>query len=374
MEILLDLHGNPGGESGEKPCGRARWDWHLGHWRRQEALECLRFVAKRYKDKECVTGLQVANETGRAVDPKRLVAHFVACARAVREAGMTPEKVAVVCPYYWVEPPLGTPQRARFLGAWRENIALLDHCVLDLHYYQFHPTNREEIRGPLLSQVQRNGRELDSLGSSVVGEFSLARPLGCGLPADDFLKAQLETYGAKATHGVFFWTWSDGAGGDWSLRDLSEAQRRIVRAAAAKNCRPPRANLRCELADHAGDASDGGGSAPPPSRLSQVLEDDREEWEKSKSVLGDPQNPMPKCQFVGDKDETSCAWGDDAAVVGGVASGGDASSGGCGDVVSDDPGGLSVDGVDITRGDTRAVGGVVGKDTSSMRKNPLNHP
>jgi hypothetical protein len=65
--VLLDLHGNPGGESAEKPCGRARRDWSFSMWRREESLECLTIVAKRYKDRDCVAGLQVREVLSRAV-------------------------------------------------------------------------------------------------------------------------------------------------------------------------------------------------------------------------------------------------------------------------------------------------------------------
>jgi len=36
---------------------------------------------------------------------------------------MTADKVAVVCPYYFFEPPIGVPQRTRFLNRWREHVA-----------------------------------------------------------------------------------------------------------------------------------------------------------------------------------------------------------------------------------------------------------
>ena len=83
-QVLLDLHGNPGGESSEKPCGRSLKGWHFGTWRRGEALNCLKTVAHRYKDFACVAGLQVANETGRLVDPKKLVDHYADCAKVTR--------------------------------------------------------------------------------------------------------------------------------------------------------------------------------------------------------------------------------------------------------------------------------------------------
>lgn len=85
LQVLLDLHGNPGGESSEKPCGRNLKGWNFSSWRRQEALDAIRIVATRYKDRACVTGFQVANETGRLIDPVRLVDHYADCAKVVRK-------------------------------------------------------------------------------------------------------------------------------------------------------------------------------------------------------------------------------------------------------------------------------------------------
>ena len=76
------------------------------------------------------------------IEPKGLVNHYADCARAIREAGMSADRVAVVCPYYFFNPPMGSPQRSRFLRTWRERLTDLDHCVLDLHYYQVCTTTR----------------------------------------------------------------------------------------------------------------------------------------------------------------------------------------------------------------------------------------
>jgi aryl-phospho-beta-D-glucosidase BglC (GH1 family) len=56
---LLDLHGNPGGETEDKPCGRSNEAWCFEDWRRDEALEILSMVAERYKGEPHVTGFQV---------------------------------------------------------------------------------------------------------------------------------------------------------------------------------------------------------------------------------------------------------------------------------------------------------------------------
>ena len=200
LQVLLDLHGNPGGESGEKPCGKADATWTFNEWRRDEAIHVLRVIAGRFKDFACVAGIQVANETGRKVDPKRLCQHYVDCAKAIREAGMAPDKVAVVCPYYFLPPPMGTSSRHTFLRCWRQNFANLDHCILDVHYYYFDDFNREVISGSLASQVQRNGSELDSLPAAVVGEFSAMRPPNCSsLSMQDFFSDQIDVYLPKVT-------------------------------------------------------------------------------------------------------------------------------------------------------------------------------
>ena len=57
--MLLDLHGNPGGETEEKPCGRQNDNWCFEDWRRDEALEILSMLAERYKSLDHVVGFQV---------------------------------------------------------------------------------------------------------------------------------------------------------------------------------------------------------------------------------------------------------------------------------------------------------------------------
>ncbi len=39
---------------------------------------------------------------------------------------------------------------------------------------------------------------------------------------------------AKSTHGLFLWTWSDGAGVDWSLKDADGARLGTLLAAGAR--------------------------------------------------------------------------------------------------------------------------------------------
>lgn len=59
LEVLLDLHGNPGGETDNKCCGRDRPEWTFEEWRKEEALEVLTTVARRYSLSAAVTAVQV---------------------------------------------------------------------------------------------------------------------------------------------------------------------------------------------------------------------------------------------------------------------------------------------------------------------------
>ena len=91
IQVLLDLHGNPGGESTEKPCGHANPKWEFSLWRREEALEVLRIVAERYCENECVTGIQVCNEPAWSIKPEDLVKHYIQAAKIIREVTVSHE-------------------------------------------------------------------------------------------------------------------------------------------------------------------------------------------------------------------------------------------------------------------------------------------
>merc|ERR1719401_2999036 len=95
LQVLLDLHGAPGGESGEQPCGRERKNWRWEDWRFDDSVEALRFLARRYQSHQCVTGIAVCNEPSEVVPADVLCRFYDKAVRAIREAGMPPDKVSV---------------------------------------------------------------------------------------------------------------------------------------------------------------------------------------------------------------------------------------------------------------------------------------
>mmetsp|Transcript_22954 Transcript_22954/g.37991 ORF Transcript_22954/g.37991 Transcript_22954/m.37991 type:complete len:446 (+) Transcript_22954:1-1338(+) len=224
LEVLLDLHGNPGGETEEKPCGRGNPDWCFEAWRRDEALDVLAMLAERYRDFEHVTGLQVCNEPSRfRIEPPKLLEHYLNAVATVREAGMPPERVSVVCPCYFE----GAKRRV-FLESWRQACAAgeLDGAVLDFHPYFFLPSSNEVTQGLISEQSLHEAQSWDLVPSAVVGEFSAAFHTFKGEPCCDktpegrellneFLVVQQDAYSQHATHGHFYWTWADNAVG-WS--------------------------------------------------------------------------------------------------------------------------------------------------------------
>lgn len=98
--MLLDLHGCPGGESGDAPCGRVnrQWDWTC--WRQHETLRALELVARRFKGRRHVKGLAVCNEPSRHVPAQVLASFYDQAVRVIRSAGMLEVGCGSTC-FWW---------------------------------------------------------------------------------------------------------------------------------------------------------------------------------------------------------------------------------------------------------------------------------
>lgn len=229
LQVLLDLHGAPGGESGEKPCGRERKDWHWRLWRFEESLNALRVLAERYKGHPAVTGISVCNEPSETVPSEQLCEFYDRAVRAIREAGMPPDEVAVVIPVYRTE---------RLDEVWRiwnrrfDGFAEHPNVAFDLHLYHCFGTwwQRQGLGNQL--RMTRRHRKILRRVPAVVGEWSLALPpySRSGDNEEDkalrtFASAQLEAYN-QASHGWFFWNWRDGPEPESEYWDLGRCLER----------------------------------------------------------------------------------------------------------------------------------------------------
>eukprot|EP00928_Gymnodinium_smaydae_P025294 TRINITY_DN20199_c0_g2_i1.p1 TRINITY_DN20199_c0_g2~~TRINITY_DN20199_c0_g2_i1.p1 ORF type:complete len:970 (-),score=160.28 TRINITY_DN20199_c0_g2_i1:129-2957(-) len=231
LQVLLDLHGAPGGESAETPCGRrqrplGRWTWR--QWRFKESLVALRVIAERYASSPCVTGIAVCNEPAPSVPLTTLCRFYGQALETVRGAGMG-SQVTVVLPVF-------QRSMAEFAVRWgavqrRAERLKIDHgdVCFEVHWYHCF---ENEWHGRTFAQhlraLQEHAKELRTY-PIVVGEWSLALGRGAqpgllkhGEMRRTFAHAQLAAY-REASHGWFFWTWSDlGGGADW---DWQQSQR-----------------------------------------------------------------------------------------------------------------------------------------------------
>lgn len=212
LQVLLDLHGAPGGESGEKPCGRERTDWHWKNWRFDESIAALRAIAERYRGNKVITGISVCNEPSETLPADVLCRFYDRAVRTIREAGMPPDEVSIVLPVFRTE---------RLDEIWRIWNGKFDgfmhhpNVAFDLHlYHVFGAWWQRQGLGSHLRMTKRHRKILRRV-PAVVGEWSLALPAHARGDAEEeadvmraFAAAQLEAYG-QASHGWFFWNWRD---------------------------------------------------------------------------------------------------------------------------------------------------------------------
>jgi len=224
LQVVLDLHGCPGGESGEAPCGRRQrpdGTWHWRQWRFGQSLEALKVVAQRYKSRRCVTGIAVCNEPSNTVPLLQLCRYYDRAVDVVRAAGMAAKDVAVILPAFQRPEDAVVAKWESLTGGRHRNVCFDVHC-----YHCFENLFNGKTFAQQLRAVEENAQMLRSY-PMVVGEWSLA--LGCatwstcGQMADLdvyrlFARAQLEAW-KEASHGSFFWNWSEARDAlDWNFQ------------------------------------------------------------------------------------------------------------------------------------------------------------
>merc|ERR1719410_710025 len=222
LQVVLDLHGCPGGESGEIPCGRlcSEGQWHWRQWRFKKSLEALEAVARRYKSRRCVTGIAVCNEPSNTVPLQTLCRYYDQAVDTVRGAGMAVEDVTVVLPIYQREEGELIEKWERMTGDRHRNVCFDVHC-----YHCFENEFHGKTMAGHMRAVEDNAKMLRKY-PMVVGEWSLALGCGCwstcGMMTDQevyriFGAAQLKAY-EEASHGSFFWNWTEANDVEWNFQ------------------------------------------------------------------------------------------------------------------------------------------------------------
>lgn len=222
LQILLDLHGCPGGESGDAPCGhrqRPIGTWHWRHWRCGETLRVLDFLACRYRNRKCITGITVCNEPSKDMPVRTLCRYYAKAVDRIRKAGM--EQITVVLPVF--QRPL-----KEFFEVWNAMTGgKLSNICFDVHWYHCFDQWNAMTLAQHLRAVEKHAVELLTF-PAVVGEWSLALGLAAQTAKRPkmetlgmFARAQLEAY-KNASHGSFFWNWKDRAGVEWHYQQAQK--------------------------------------------------------------------------------------------------------------------------------------------------------
>jgi glucan 1,3-beta-glucosidase len=235
LQVVLDLHGAPGGESGDAPCGRLQepqGNWQWSHWRFNESLKALEVVSKRYSGCINVTGVEVCNEPSNSVPTSALCRFYSQAVSIIRKSGMNEDRVAVILPVF-------QRPKAKFAKEWKAITGgIHKNVAFDFHYYHCFGSSYD---GRTLAQqfrvVERHAAELREM-PAVVGEWSLA----LGRTAREgghcateirawFSRLQMEAY-SHASHGWFFWNWKDGHGVEWDWHQSYEEGSMLGKAMA----------------------------------------------------------------------------------------------------------------------------------------------
>mmetsp|Transcript_97352 Transcript_97352/g.172364 ORF Transcript_97352/g.172364 Transcript_97352/m.172364 type:complete len:565 (+) Transcript_97352:54-1748(+) len=227
LQIVLDLHGCPGGESGEAPCGRRQrphGTWHWRHWRMGQTLQAIDALVQRYQKHRCVTGVAVCNEPSNSVPLSRLCRYYDKAVHRIRAGGMSASRVTVLLPLFQRDEEEVTSFFHKLTKGRHRNICFDVHC-----YHCF----EDEFQGKTLAghmrAIEANAAMLRKY-PMVVGEWSLAlgaatwttcgemaenevyRLLGCG---------QVKAF-REASHGSFFWNWRERDDVEWNFQKAFE--------------------------------------------------------------------------------------------------------------------------------------------------------
>mmetsp|Transcript_133663 Transcript_133663/g.427208 ORF Transcript_133663/g.427208 Transcript_133663/m.427208 type:complete len:850 (-) Transcript_133663:216-2765(-) len=224
LQIVLDLHGCPGGESGEAPCGRRQrphgtWQWQ--QWDFQASLKILEVVAQRYCDRSCVTGIAVCNEPSNEVPLTRLCQYYDQAITLIRSCGLPASRVAAVLPVFQRPEDKFARKWQAMTGDRHQNFCFDIHC-----YHCF----ENEFNGKSLAQQLRAVEDNAPFFKKypiVVGEWSLSLGVAtwstCGERDEDevhtlFGRAQAKVL-KETTHGNFFWNWTERPDSvDWNYQ------------------------------------------------------------------------------------------------------------------------------------------------------------
>lgn len=220
VRVLICLHGARGSQNGFDNSGRhGRADWFNKAYYRQDTLEVLEGIAKRYKDSPILWGIELLNEP----TPKRhyfTMLHFHR--KAYKKLGMILRPETHIVFHDAFQPLIYTG------SLWKRR----KHPVMmDIHWYAFSLNNIDLDRYLKRSaQIRRTVLSIAQLWQPViVGEWSTVLPQRYfdQIPESEhkeLLKrnATMQQQVYKKASGWIYWSYKLEGGGMWNFRDLVE--------------------------------------------------------------------------------------------------------------------------------------------------------
>lgn len=235
LQVVLSFHGMVGFQSGHQASGRSDDDWDPSSWDPCASLEVLKRIASRYGTRRCLGGITVVNEPACAIPLKRLLQYYKDAYATIRRSSV-PDRVQVIMPVY-------QRQFSEFKEHFRAKNGFRN-VVFDVHiYHLFHESWERMSLASHLRWAAGQGKIHDAKAISSDGEQVIVSEWCLALPTWDFrfpaawewswltrtertavLKSfaqrQLRTF-ASHSHGWFFWSWKDGEGYQWNLRQAA---------------------------------------------------------------------------------------------------------------------------------------------------------
>lgn len=222
LRVLIDLHGHKGSQNGKDHSGRiGQNDWHRNKSYRQESINILERIARRYYDAPSVWGIEMINEPKFGLVQWRLRQFYKHAYNRLRSVAK-PGTVIVFHDAF-------TPQL--LTGAlWSDPKYPV---VMDVHWYQFGSVwHKHETLADYLTRVWRRAWLLVKLQQKqpvIIGEWSVVltqevlsgrTKQGVKDAAKNHGAAQLATYDYAL--GWFYWTYKTEERGMWHFRSLIE--------------------------------------------------------------------------------------------------------------------------------------------------------
>jgi len=224
----LDLHGAPGGQSGQHHSGRANPQWRPSMLRIDDSARILGEVSRLYCNR--VEAIEVLNEPSWAIPAKQLLEYYRRTYEAIRAHGSTCTVVFSIFP------------AERHFDFAEDAFAGMTNIAFDVHFYQIFDPWWQSTSLPALLSIVRYQREYDiqtierKFGPVSVGEWSGAMPWHSWLaPYPSRRDSERHPQGIKdaakkfflctqlhmvtsASKGSYYWSWETKGSGVWSVQ------------------------------------------------------------------------------------------------------------------------------------------------------------